>query len=1248
MPSNSNTLTCLLKGFTGGSDLREASTHFLEGLRFHLGKAAPAKYKRGTVGNLPLTSFLLNDFIDKNPATIEKIRTIAYVGGATTASFDQNAEGLSREEIEERVNEEHFKGILFFCIDVDQELKRAEVVSLSRAFNRRVKHIPVVLFVRCGSFLTMTTCERTFSARKDRDIVGKVSILRSINCEEGKTHPGHLLILEDLALSKSAPSFDDLYENWLKTFDSELLTKKFYKELSSWHAWAIDEVQFPNDIIRPIDDKKYAHENVIRLVTRLIFVWFLKEKHLIPEELFDEKFIRKKLIRDFDPHTKDNLFFKSTESKYYRAVLQNLFFATLNCPLVDERTGEVNNRRFGGAGDGTNTKVMKYKDIFIDPQVFLDLVNQKVPFLNGGLFDCLDDGKRFYFDGFSEDEKISKRLRVPDYVFFGEEVGRDVDLSVYFGDKKKRHSSVRGIIDILNRYKFTVEENTPYDQEVSLDPELLGKVFENLLAEYNPETGKTVRKSSGSYYTPREIVQYMVDESLVEHLKRTVDASLETTFRNLVSYTNGEVEISEDLRDSIIKSLYNCKVLDPACGSGAFPVGMLQQMVHILSRIDPSNQCWKALMIDIATDKTRAAFQTESKEERDERIKDINSTFDENLNCPDYARKLYLIENCIYGVDIQPIAIQISHLRFFISLIVDQKDNDDPKSNFGIRPLPNLEAKFVAANSVVPLEKMKDLFSSSPTISAIEANLREANHQIFKARTPQKKAVWRKKMVEYRKQLAKAMVDEGFVNEGAGRQIADWDMFNQNAYARFFDPEWMFGITEGFDIVIGNPPYIKEPTNRSAFDGFRETEYYMGKMDLWYGFACFGVDYLCEGGVLCFIAQNNWTTSAGARILRNKVISETQILQMIDFNEYMVFGDSASIQTMIMLFRKDGTTDNYHIDSKRLAPGAKQKDVMLDVLYRKPSERVQCLCPVLNRASFRDQYITFSSYDHILNKIKQGHNGRLLKSELSQGVIFPQDFLNKKAVEKLGRYHVGDAVFAFTTAQMNALGIPESEMGLIKPYYTSSQIGRYYVSPNNDLWMVYTDSSYKNPHSLDSFPVLKKHLDRFTTIITSDFKPYGIHRARKEMFFQNEKIISLRKCDDRPHFAYCDFDCYFTQTFNSIKTIRWNSLFLTGLFNSKLVEFWLKHKGKKQGENFQVDTSELIGIPIADANEEVVGQIADLVTKINLALSQNRAADISHFEKAIDVIVFRLYGLSYEEVLIIEPNFWLKEHEYVI
>ena len=609
-------------------------------------------------------------------------------------------------------------------------------------------------------------------------------------------------------------------------FSVEVLTKEFYQELSDWYAWAIKIIRFPNDLNDKTDDDKFNNESAIRLITRLIFVWFLKQRHLIPNEFFDEQYIAANLIEGFNPHAMVDLFSKSSESKYYKAILQNLFFAMLNSPITSEGSKVLSERHFRNAhSDYDNNKLMRYESYFKNPQLFVDLANNTVPFLNGGLFDCLDEkDKDLYYDGFSDREAVKKALIVPDYLFFGEEVGKNIDLSEWYGDKKKKKVSARGIIDILKRYNFTVEENTPFDQEVSLDPELLGKVFENLLASYNPETQTTARKQTGSFYTPREIVQYMVDESLVAHLKRTVGDDLEGQYRQLMRYTDEEISLTDEQRKRIMLSLYRCKVLDPACGSGAFPMGILQQMVHILNRIDPDNVMWKAMMRQATLCKQNLE-QEEIREVED----DLNRNFNDDFNRPDYARKLYLIENCIYGVDIQPIAIQISKLRFFISLVVDQKANDNPVENFGIRPLPNLEAKFVAANTLIGLDKKDSTMFDTPEILDKKEELKIAKHKMFGAKTVKTKRKYKDAVNRIRQEIAELLHSMGAIGESEAAVLASWDMFDQNTSSLFFDPEWMFDIKDGFDIVIGNPPYISYYGNTGSQLSIAERKLYVSQ-----------------------------------------------------------------------------------------------------------------------------------------------------------------------------------------------------------------------------------------------------------------------------------------------------------------------------------------------------------------------------------------------------------------------------------
>ena len=438
-------------------------------------------------------------------------------------------------------------------------------------------------------------------------------------------------------------------------------------------------------------------------------------------------------------------------------------------------------------------------------------------------------------------------------------------------------------------------------------------------------------------------------------------------------------------------------------------------------------------------------------------------------------------------------------------------------------------------------------------------------------------------------------------------------------------------------MVIGNPPHIKEYTNRSAFDGFRESSpYYMGKMDLWYGFACHGMDWLLPNGVLCFIAQNNWTTSSGAKKMRDKIIADAQILKLLDFNTYMVF-ESADIQTMIMLFKNSQANDNYTFDYRALEAGAEKEDMF--ALLHKQIRRTIYRTYKFSRTKFSNKLFTFSDNESIFDKISE-NKVYLQDDEVAQGIVFPQDFLDKKGAAKLeNKYPIGSGIFGLSYDEKNMLSLSDNEKSIIKPYFTTEQIGRYYTIPTNSKWLIYTDSSFKRANSMDDYPHIKAHLDQFIDIITSDNKPYGLHRCRKEKFFQGEKIISLRKCVERPCFSYSDFDCYVTQTFFSIKTSRWNMKFLTGVLNSKLIAFWLRHKGKMQGSNYQVDKEPLQGIPLPLVDLSFQRPIINLVDPILSKKYQNAQADTTAEESEIDKEVYRLYGISDEEMKLIEQTY---------
>ena len=678
-------------------------------------------------------------------------------------------------------------------------------------------------------------------------------------------------------------------ETLKKAFSVEPVTKQFYNEIQNWYFWAMDQVEFPDDEDK--DRKNRNAKNLIRMITRIIFIWFMKEKRLIPANLFDKSYIDT-LLNYGD----------ATGSTYYKAILQNLFFATLNTPMrKDDPQSRIfieDAKKFGFVNDGyLQQGYFRYSRFITDKEAFLKEFDN-IPFLNGGLFESLDKkikGREIRIDCFSNHPKNETRLKVPDYLFFTSEE-QETDLSAYL--ENGNHKKVRGLFTILNSYNFTVEENTPLDQEVALDPELLGKVFENLLASYNPDTATTARKATGSYYTPREIVDYMVTESLVINLAGTLGdepATIEK-LKKLFSYSEDNNPFNAEETERIISSIEKIKILDPACGSGAFPMSILHSLVLALHKLDPENQKWKTNLLE----KVPVALKEEVE----------NSLKNKSL---DYIRKLGLIENCIFGVDIQEIAIQISKLRFFISLLIEQ-EVDDNKPNRDIRALPNLETKFVAANSLINLETDADksnLQIKSPEVEALEEKLFAIREKIFYTNSRNAKLQLEKELTIIRERLKLQLEKEGFPNDKS-EKITSWDPFDQNTHADWFDPEWMFGIKNGFDIVIGNPPYgIKFSENEKEYfkKHYLSTKTIPGKqkgsLDSFALFIEQGFNILKQNGILIYIVPISITSSDSMTALHNFLEKNCKLIKISSYavRPQPIF-QNAVVNTSILLFVK--------------------------------------------------------------------------------------------------------------------------------------------------------------------------------------------------------------------------------------------------------------------------------------------------------------------------------------------------------
>ena len=779
------------------------------------------------------------------------------------------------------------RSFLFVAMELNgASYSRGQYAQLTREINKRFSMPAVVLFKTATDLLTLSFVHRREHKRDPtRDVLGHVSLIREIDPID--PHRAHLDILSDLSLPQrlqwmndhdTSINFDGLLTAWLNALDTEALNRRFYGDLFRWFERAVDEARFPADQAKALPPE----EHIIRLITRLMFVWFIKEKNLIAEDLFVEHQIDG-LLKNYDRDDGDS---------YYRAVLQNLFFATLNT--------EIDRRGFSKGSNVTHRDFSRYRyeNEMSDPDQLLALFAQ-TPFINGGLFDCLDSEEAirdggYRIDCFTDNPAQRRGYAIPNRLFF------DSD----------------GLIPLFNRYKFTVEENTPVEQEVALDPELLGKVFENLLAAYNPETRDTVRKQTGSYYTPRPVVDYMVDEALIAALAQASPPSdgdsdfWQARLRYLLDYEvafNDASELFEEAEtEGIVRAISEIRVLDPAVGSGAFPMGVLHKMTMALRRLDPDNQRWSTLQKARARAKADRAFETRDQRERDAELLAISETFERYSG--DFGRKLYLIQNSIFGVDIQPIATQIAKLRFFISLAIEQ-EADANAPNYGIKPLPNLETRFIAADTLITFQSADQLDLFRQQIETLKTQLTENRERHFHATTRRKKLACRDEDKKLRRALADELNSAGLPEDDAN-EIAHWDPYDQNAKADWFDPEYMFGIAEGFDVVIGNPPYVRQesisPHKPSLLALYRDAA--TARSDLYCYFYARGLQLLRDGGMHVFVCSNSWLDVGYGAKLQEHLLKNAHIQAIYESAVERQFS-TADINTIISVIRKTTADD---------------------------------------------------------------------------------------------------------------------------------------------------------------------------------------------------------------------------------------------------------------------------------------------------------------------------------------------------
>ncbi|MGQ2606511.1 type IIG restriction enzyme/methyltransferase [Campylobacter coli] len=846
--------------------------------------------------------------------------------------------------------------------------------------------------------------------------------------------------------------------------------------------------------------------------------------------------------------------------------------------------------------------------------------------------------------------------------------------------KKGQVGLLEYLFEFLDSFDFGSddEQSEILSQKELISSSVLGNVFEKLNGY-----------KEGSFYTPSFITSYMCKESITKVVLDKFNTQFDLDAKDISELRKSLRKEDKKAQKELLNSI---KICDPAVGSGHFLVSALNVMLSIY---DELNLFDEEFYLEVQNDEIlitgRKGEFIEYK--RPSTPKDKAHLIQQEL----FHTKKDIIENNLFGVDINPNSCEITKLRLWIELLKHSfYQSFDDENYHDLKTLPNIDINIKCGNSLVSYfetgkslshypnikERMskykrivkdyKEGFYTDKNLIAKEIKNLQESFKNFCLKDKFNKEI--KQLTnganEYSKKYGDFLADEhhdekfksffsknmfefSFDEKVAIKEFANLkkeydNIFNLESNHPF---EWRFefpeildddGNFQGFDLIIGNPPYIKEAENKELFTNTKKLRTYQGKMDIWYHFVGRGFDILKNNGYLAFIATNNWVTNSGAKKLRNIVLEESQILSLVDFSSFMVF-DSASIQTMIMSFQKTKPPKNYEFHFAKITTQTPIYEDALSLLKNEKTQNNEILSINLTPKKFIDKTLNFtkSDYEELFNKIQKYGKFYLEEREVAQGIVYPQENINKKSLEILGNnFYLGQGIQKLTNEEVENLNLLKNEKILLKPIFESDNIQKYFVKRYNYFWVIYTNSSFKNPNSMDDYPNLKKHLDKFQNVITSDNKPYGLHRARDEKFFTGSpRIVALRKCVGEPKFSYVDFDCYVSATFYVIKTQRINVKYLTAILNSKLVAFWLKHKGKMQGNNYQIDKEPLLNIPIVDTNsknKKLADELINLVDEILKAKEQDKNANTQELENKINSLVYKLYNLTEDEIKIIE------------
>lgn len=1081
----------------------------------------------------------------------------------------------------------------------------------------------------------------------------------------GDGEPNHTAKSQLLGIfySDINPTLDELEE----AFSIEKVTKEFFEKYKEQYLRLKEYLDGNLVFTAESSKRKFTSEEFAKkLMGQIAFLYFLQKKgwlgvRIIPREMDENDF--RKIHQDKLGQEKellDRCFIRVSKD------MRKLNFRELTELTIEEGdflAGCFRGTKFEESwGNGTKTFIRylfrtcnknperNFFNDYLEPLFYSALnkkrgINQyfnrfncKIPFLDGGLFEPLDDY---------------------DWENTNFEIPNDI-----FSNRLSEKDEGTGILDIFDTYNFTINEDEPLEKEVAVDPEMLGKIFENLLDVKD-------RKSKGAFYTPREIVHYMCQESLINYLCNDTGIGYEhiKTFirygefikdednsrgagRGDKEYTLDKI-ILENI-EAIDESLANIKIADPAVGSGAFPLGMLNEIVKARMNI------------------TEYLVKGKNYEEQ-HKIR---------LSRTPYWLKCKTMQKSIFAVDIESSAVDITKLRLWLSLIVDENVDS-------IRPLPNLDYNVMCGNSLVDEFEGMQLFDRSLLKGRKIRNVKQLSfEQSTEEILLEDLYFWQQKLFneqeQEKKKQIKSMVEKKewqlieykLKKDGNENSLKSIEAHKADKSKPYFLWELefnkIFQEKGGFDIVIGNPPYIGEKGNKEIFHQIKVTQfgkkYYQRHMDYFYFFIALGVNLLKKNGYLCFITTNYWVTASGAqKYLRPFLKNNTNIIRYINFGEYKIFDSAMGQHNCIFLLEKNTGDKNKKALVTEISDFGIAVNYTLDNILANSNN-----LEGIKEYYSQEQKLLYDSKTHNINFLdmqifslcdKVKSNSNFILDELctvSGGISSSADKVTNGNIKHCSEKEIirndiklADGILLLDENELESLGLGEEELKHIKPLFKSSEIVKYATNIKAKNFLIYTD--HNNANEIMKCKKIFGHLKRYKTILENRSQDIELENAmskgywfvltngRSKINFTREKIVCPYRAKGNI-FGFNDVswyagrDVYFLVDFNE------DVKFLLGVLNSNVIKFWLKYKGKRKGDIYEIYPEPLKNIPIATKGRELKQKIIAKVNEILNTISNDftypsdtqKSKRVANIEGDINNYVYNLYGLNNEEASILE------------